>query len=197
MRPDPDLHPLIAERWSPRAFDPDRPVSDEYLRRLFEAARWAPSCFNDQPWRFVVTRRGGGEDYARMLACLAEGNQTWAQTAPVLMLSCAARNFRRNGKPNRWGMHDVGLAVGNLLIQATALGLSVHQMAGFDAEAARAAFQIPDDMEPAAAIALGYRGDPSVLPRGKTEIDPSARERVPSSEIVFQDAWGRPMEEGR
>ncbi len=140
-------HPVldvIKKRWSPRAFA-DRRVEPETLEQLLEAARWAASSFNEQPWRFILATKDEPEHYARVLDCLIEGNQAWAQHAPVLMLTVARKTFTRNGKPNRHAWHDVGLAMGNMVAQATALGLHVHQMAGILPEKARVVFAIPDD----------------------------------------------------
>jgi len=130
---DHSIHPLLASRWSPRAFE-DREISAGALNSMLEAARWAPSCFNEQPWRFIVARRRDGEEFERMLGCLVEVNQSWAKHAQVLMITVARMTFEHNGKPNRHAYHDLGLAVGNLSAQATELGVSLHQMAGFDAQ---------------------------------------------------------------
>ncbi|MBT8446424.1 MAG: nitroreductase family protein [Gammaproteobacteria bacterium] len=185
------LTPVIAERWSPNAFDPARPVEPEKLDALFEALRWAPSCYNEQPWRLLVTWRGDGGAYEKLFECLADGNKPWARTAPMLMLSLAKRTFSANGKPNRWAGYDTGQAVSALLAQATAMGLYAHQMGGYDPDAARTAFRIPDDYESIAAIALGYRGDPAQLPADRPEKDPAGRERRGLDELVFAGTWGR------
>ena len=158
----PIIDPL-KERWSPLAFAPT-PLSHTTLSALFEAARWAPSSFNEQPWRFIVgTRDGDPETYAKLLECLVPGNAAWAKTAPVLALSVARTTFTHNGVPNRVAFYDVGQAVGHLTAEAATRGLYLHQMGGYDIEKARAAFGIPEGYEPVAAIALGYLGDTSVL----------------------------------
>ncbi len=157
------IHDLLKRRWSPRAFA-DRPVEPDKLHSLLEAARWAPSSFNEQPWAFVVATRDRPEDFDRVLGCLIEFNQGWAKAAPVLMLTFARLAFDRNGQPNRHAFHDVGLAMANLTVQATAEGLAVHQMAGIVPEKARAAFAVPEGWEPVAAAAVGYFGDPAALP---------------------------------
>ena len=141
--PDHPVLDVIKKRWSPRAFA-DRRVEPETLKQLLEAARWAASSFNEQPWRFILATKDEPEHYARVLDCLIEGNQAWAQHAPVLMLTVARKTFTRNGKPNRHAWHDVGLAMGNMVAQATALGLLLHQMAGILPEKARVVFAIPD-----------------------------------------------------
>lgn len=184
------IHELLLRRWSPRAFDP-RPVEEEKLRQLFEAARWAASSFNDQPWRFIVTRRGEPA-HEKLVACLVPGNAAWAANAPVLALSVASLNFAYNGKPNRHAAHDVGQAVANLLVQATSLGLFAHQMAGFDAEKARESFAIPSDHEPVAAMTIGYPGDPASLPEKLRKGEGGTRTRKPLVELVFGGDWGQP-----
>jgi nitroreductase len=176
---------VLAERWSPNAFS-SRPVEEDKLKRLFEAARWAPSCSNEQPWNFVMAYRGTAE-FDRMAECLAEGNY-WAKAAPVLLLSVARMVFLRNGKPNRHGMYDTGAAVANLITQAVAEGLVSHQMAGYDAEKARAVLQIPADHEPCAMMALGYYGDHDSLEEKFRLRQEAPRQRKPQSEFVFVGA---------
>jgi nitroreductase len=187
-----DVHELIRDRWSPRAFS-KRPLRGAVLRSLLEAARWAPSCFNEQPWRFLVAHRDNQAEFERLLSCLDEKNQRWAKGAAVLMLSVARASFARNGKPNRHALHDVGLAVAQLTLQATALGLGVHQMAGFSAERARELYAIPAEFEPVAAIAVGYPGDPDALPGDLRERELGARSRHPHSAFVFAGTWGDPL----
>jgi nitroreductase len=183
------INELIARRWSPLAFA-DRPVNETTLRQLFEAARWAPSCFNAQPWFYLVARRENPDAFQKMLACLVEGNQVWAKAAPVLMISGARLNFRQNGKPNRHAFHDVGAASAMLCIQATTLGLAVHQMGGFDVDAARRTYSIPADCEAVAAIAVGYAGDPGALPEKLREREVAPRARLPLTDMVFAGTWG-------
>jgi nitroreductase len=189
------IHELLQRRWSPRAFA-DRPVEPEKLTSLFEAARWAPSCFNEQPWRFLLCTREHPADFRRLLGCLAEANAVWARQAPVLLLSVAKRDFSHNGKRNRHAVHDVGLAAENLVLQAVALGLCAHQMAGFDAAKARETFAIPEEFEPVAAIAVGYPGDPALLPAELQERERAPRARRPRSEILFEGQWGSPSAAG-
>ncbi len=188
---DVPIHDLLARRWSPRAFD-GRPVEREKLTSLFEAARWAPSSNNEQPWRFLVATREQPEDFERLLACLLEGNRKWAQRAPVLILSVASLNFEESGKPNRHAFHDTGLAAENLVLQASALGLAAHQMAGFDVEKARADLRIPQGCEPVAMIAVGYPGDPDRLPEYLNQRELAPRRRNPVSTFVFAGDWGKP-----
>ena len=184
------VHELIQRRWSPRAFAA-RAVEPEKLRSLLEAARWAASCFNEQPWSFIVAAKDAeGDAYERLLSCLVESNALWAGRAPVLMISVARLAFKRNGKPNRHAFHDTGQAAAHLALQATALGLAVHQMAGFDVSKAREQFNIPEGFEPVAAIALGYPGDPEDLPENLREKELSPRARRPLEEFVFGGSWG-------
>lgn len=189
---DHDVHDLIRRRWSARAFS-EKLMGDAELRSLLEAARWAASCFNEQPWRFIVARRDDRAEFDRLLSCLGESNQRWAKGAAVLMLSVASEGFARNGKRNRHALHDVGLAAAQLTLQATALGLAVHQMAGFSSERARELFAIPEGFEPVAAIAIGYPGDPDGLPDDLRERELGGRSRKPQSELAFAGTWGAPL----
>ena len=144
MRAETDrpVHELIAARWSPYAFA-DRPVAKEDLRSLFEAARWAPSSYNEQPWSYLVATKDDPEAFARVLSCLVEGNQVWARAAPVLAVGCTRLTFVRNGKPNAAALHDLGLASANLCLEATARGLAVHQMIGILPERVRELYEVP------------------------------------------------------
>lgn len=188
----PPLIAALAERYSPKAFS-SRAVPCALLASLFEAVRWAPSCYNDQPWRLIVAERGAADDaHSRLLGCLNERNRLWASTAPVLMLSVAATRYRHSGAPNPFAQHDLGLAIGAMLAQATAHGLAVHQMGGFDRETARTAFALPAEAEPVAAIALGFRGDAGALPAGVEERRPEARDRLAREDIVFAGSFGNP-----
>lgn len=184
------IHDLLARRWSPRAFD-SRPVEKEKLDGLLEAARWAPSCFNAQPWFFLVAEKKDAEEFEKMLSCLVEVNQKWARLASVLMISVAELNFAYNGKPNRHAMHDVGLAAENMAIQAVASGLAIHQMAGFDLEKTRQTYRIPAGWEPAAAIAVGYEGSPDLLPPDLAAREKAPRTRKALESFVFRGEWGK------
>ena len=185
------IHELLRERWSPRAFA-DRMVEPEELRSLLEAARWAPSSFNEQPWSFIVATKQHPGEYERLLSCLVEGNVRWAQHAPVLMLSVAKLAFERNQKPNRHAFHDVGLAVENLVIQGMALGLFVHQMAGFHADRALEMYGIPEGYDPVAAMVIGYLDDPGRLPDDLREREVAPRFRKPLESFLFSGQWGQP-----
>jgi nitroreductase len=184
------IEELLKQRWSPRAFS-DRPVEPEKLLRLWEAARWAASCANEQPWYFIVATKQDEAEYARLLSCLRENNQQWARQAPVLMASVAKLAFDANGQPNRYAFHDVGLAVANLITQATALGLFVHQMAGFYPEKVRELYGVPEAFEPVAGIVLGYPGDPSLLPEDLKQRELAPRVRRPIESFVFERGWGQ------
>ena len=183
------IEEILRRRWSPRAFS-ERMVETEKLKRLFEAVRWAPSSFNEQPWSFIVATKQKQEEHARLLSCLVEKNQQWARLAPVLMVSIAKLNFEKTGKPNRHAFHDVGLAMGNLIVQARAMGLCVHQMAGFSPESVRQKYGVPQGYEPVAAIAIGYADDPNVLPEPFREQEKSPRKRKPVANFVFENSWG-------
>jgi nitroreductase len=179
----------ILARWSPRAFS-HKPVSLEDLKKIFEAARWAASSYNEQPWRFLVGHRGD-PTYQKIFDSLVEFNQGWAKSAPVLILSAASKHFAHNKTPNQYAIHDTGAANAYLVLQATALGLHAHSMAGFNHDKARAAFGIPEDFAIGAVTALGHLGDVDVLPEGLREQEVSPRQRKPLSDFVF-DAWGQP-----
>jgi nitroreductase len=183
------IHELITDRWSPRAFE-SRPVEADVLRTLFEAARWAASSYGAQPWSFIVATKDDPENYKRVLDTFVEFNQGWAKNAPVIGLSVANHKFAHNGQPNRHAFHDVGQAAANLALQATALGLQIHQMAGIDPEKARHIFGVPADEEVVAGFAIGYPGDPATLPDQLRERELAARERKPISAFVFTGKWG-------
>ena len=178
------LNPLLRNRWSPRALA-DRDISPDDLRTLLDAARWAASCNNEQPWRFIVARRNQKEQFASILGCLVEANQAWAQRASALMLTLTSTKFARNGSLNNWAHHDVGLALGNLMIQAVSMGLVSHGMAGFDAVKARETFGIPEDIVPVAAVAIGYLGDPNVLSEKHRAAELGPRSRKPLADLLF------------
>ncbi len=185
------IHELLAKRWSPYGFE-DRPVAQVDLRSLFEAARWAASSYNEQPWSFVVATRENPEEFARLLSCLVDGNQGWAKAAPVLALGVVSLRFSRNNKENRAATHDLGLAAANLVVEATTRGLCVHQMIGILPDKAREVYQIPEHFEAWTAMAIGYKADPTTLPDALRERDLAPRQRKPLSEFVFSGKWGQP-----
>lgn len=182
---------LVAERWSPYVFA-DRPVAAEDLRALFEAARWAPSSYNEQPWSYVVARREEPEAFAAVLSCLVEPNQAWARFAPVLGLGLIHRRFRRNDKPNPAAEHDLGLAAGNLLAEATARGLHVHQMIGILPDRAGELFAIPEPVQAFTGLAIGYAGERPEAPEALRERDAGPRRRKALAEFVFGPRFGDP-----
>jgi nitroreductase len=194
MKPAETQHPvhnLISSRWSPYAFS-DRPASQADLRSLFEAARWAASSYNEQPWSYIVATKENPAEFARLLSCLVEGNQAWAKAAPVLAIGCTSLNFKLNGKPNAAAHHDLGLASGNLLVEATSRGLVVHQMIGILPDRARELYQVPQGVQPLTGLAIGYEGDINKLPENIRERDKARRGRKPQAEFVFSGKWGTP-----
>src|SRR5580658_7394426 len=185
------IHELLRRRWSPRAFA-DRPVEPEKLRSVLEAARWAPSSRNEQPWAYLLATRENAKNFEEMVGTLMSANLAWAQKAPVLILTLAHTKWTKEGTPNRLGLHDLGLATSNLVMQATSLGLVTHQMGGFDVEAARERYHIPAGWEPVSVIALGYPGDADTLPEQLRDREMAQRQRKPLGEFVFSGAWGHP-----
>ncbi|MBC5995023.1 nitroreductase family protein [Pontibacter cellulosilyticus] len=182
------IHNLIEKRWSPRAFS-DTTVEQEQLETLFEAARWAPSAMNEQPWRFIYATKEDAEAYERLLSCLVEANQVWAKNAPVLFLSVAKTTYDFNGNANKHAWHDVGMATANLVLQATELDLHVHLMGGFSADTAREVLGIPEGFEPVSMGAVGYVGDPETLPEQLKTRELAPRQRKPLSQIAFNGNW--------
>ncbi len=186
-----DVLPLISHRWSPVLFS-DRLVEKEKLLSVLEAARWAPSSYNEQPWSFLVATRDQPEEFQRLLDCLAESNVDWAQHCPVLMISVAKRQFDRNKSANRHAFHDVGLATENLMLQASSLGLFTHGMAGFDGDKMRETYHIPESHEPVAVIALGYAAEnDQSAPEHLRKRDASERSRRPLRSFVFEGKWNQ------
>lgn len=185
------IHELLARRWSPRAFDKNRRVSHEQLAALLEAARWAPSCNGDEPWRFLMwDRERQAEGWQQAFECLSENNRKWCVNVPVLMLSCAGSTFAHNGKPNRYAQHDTGMADLSIALQATAMGLAVHQMGGFDAGRAREIFHVPAEYTPMAMIAIGYQASPDVLDEETRQKELRPRSRKPLATQFFEGTWG-------
>jgi nitroreductase len=175
------LAEIIAHRWSPRSFLP-RSIEPEKVRAIFEAAQWSASCNNEQPWRFMIATRDNPVEFARLLGLLVEKNQAWAKNAGLLGITTGKRTFTYNGSPNRFNMHDAGMALENIMLQSTSMGLQAHGMGGFDAGRARAEFAIPDDFEVGAAFAVGYVDGPFDPPAGRTRHSLEAQ--------VFTGTWG-------
>jgi len=185
------VHEIVRDRWSPRAFA-EKPIPAEVLRSLFEAARWAPSSNNEQPWAFLVATKDDHTFHAKMVSILVEFNQVWARHAPVLAIAVSELAFARNGHPNRNAFYDTGAAVAHLTAEATARGLFVHQMAGFDPHKAIELFSIPTGWEPIAAFVIGYPGDPESLPETLRERELAPRTRKPLADFVMSGSWGQP-----
>ena len=181
---------LLAERWSPYGFD-DRLVPEADLRSLFEAARWSASSYSEQPWNYLVATKENPHEFGRLLSCLVEANQAWAKTAPVLVLGVVSLRFARNKEDNRAAVHDLGMAAGNLVMEATARGLSVHQMIGILPDKAREVYQIPEHFEAWTAMAIGYKADPATMPAALKERDLTPRQRKRLSKFVFTGQWGQ------
>lgn len=187
---DHPVHELIAKRWSPCGFS-DQLIDRSELASLLEAARWAASSYNEQPWSFLVATRDQKAEFDKVLACLVEANQQWAKNAAALIITVASLQFARNGKPNHHALHDVGLAVGNLSLEATARGMVLHQMAGILPEKAREVFNIPEQYQPVTGVAVGYLAAADTLPDNLRERDQSPRSRKPISEFTFTGTWGQ------
>lgn len=188
------IHELIANRWSGRAYDASQAVSQAQVISLLEAARWAPSCFGDQPWRFVVCNKADHlQAWQAAFDCLVLGNQGWAVNAPVLLLICADTLFGHNDKPNKWAAYDTGAATENLCLQAAALGLMAHQMGGFDADKARATFKVPERYQILAMVAVGVPAPVETLTGEALTRETAARSRKPLNELFFNGVWSQPV----
>ena len=186
-----EISSLIASRWSGRAYDRNKNLTREQLLALAEAARWAPSCYGDQPWRFIFfdsSRNKPAWDQA--FSTLAEGNKTWAKDAPLLILSCADSIMSKNGQANRWAQYDTGAAAENLCLQATAMGLMAHQMGGFDSDLCRELFAVPEQFVPMAMISIGYQLDENMIPETMKEGEYSERSRNVLADNFFVGQWG-------
>jgi nitroreductase len=193
-RPDYEILDVIRHRWSPRAFDPHRDVPPDELLRLFEAARWAPSSFNEQPWRFVVVdRRRTPGAFAALHAALVPANRAWSASVPILVLVLVRTTLERDDAVNSHAWYDAGQAVAYLTLQATAGGLATRQVQGFDADEARRACQVPPPYEPALVVAIGYAGAPEALPDRHRAAESAPRARRPIADFVFEGVWGRKL----
>lgn len=185
------IHDLMTRRWSTRAFVASRPVTRQEIAALLEAIRWSPSCNGGEPWRYLVLDKSTDRDpWQRAFDCLSAGNQAWCGNVPLLLLACAGSTFSHNGQPNRYAQHDTGMANLSLMLQAVALGLATHAMAGFDAEKARAAFSIPADFTPLTMIAVGQQAEPDILPEAVRTKELAPRARRALSETFFTGSWG-------
>ena len=188
------IDPTIAERWSGRAYDASKPVTREQTIALLEAARWAPSCMGDQPWRILVWNKDLDPNaWQQAIDCLVEGNQSWVKNAPLLCLICADTLFTKSGQPNRWAEYDTGAAAQNLCLQATSMGLSAHQLGGFSADKARAAFNIPDQFTLMAMISVGYLTDIETITGDLLARETAPRSRRELGALFFDGAWDKPI----
>ena len=184
----------LAHRWSGRAYDASKPVTPAQIIALLEAARWAPSCYGDQPWRFVVCDRSSdAEAWQRAYDCLAPSNQTWVKNAPLLLLVTADSKFNHNGQDNRWGQYDTGAAAENLCLQASSMGLMAHQMGGFDVSRARAAFAVPEQYALMSMVCVGYPADIDSVTGEARERELAPRARRALGELFFRGGWGKPI----
>lgn len=177
------IHKLIQKRWSPRSFS-DESVDPELLNQLFEAARWAPSSYNEQPWRFIVAQKEDSEAFAKLSQVMNDFNKGWAKDAPVLVLGLAKKTFDLDGRENKHAGHDLGQAIAHLTFEATRHELYVHQMAGILPEKAEELYDIPEDYEPMTMFTIGYKGRPESLGEKLQKQETSTRSRKPLDEIV-------------
>jgi nitroreductase len=184
------IHDLLAHRWSPRSFEP-RSIPPQELKCLFEAARWAASSYNAQPWSYIVATKDDPENFQKVLSTFVEFNQNWAKGAAAVALSVAAHKMPHDGSTNRHAFHDVGAASATLALEAASHGMQVHQMAGILPDKAREVFGIPENFEAVAGFAIGYPGDPLALPEGRLrDQETGARQRKPVTDFVFTGKWG-------
>lgn len=186
------VNELIKQRWSPRAYS-SRPVEKEKLQSILEVARWAPSAFNEQPWRFIVGQKGDST-YDDILSTLVDWNILWAGKAPVLILNLAKKTFSHNDKPNVTFKYDLGQAVGFMILEAVNQELYTHQMSGFDAQKAVELFNIPDDFQAVSVTAIGYYGNVNDLSKDMAEMEIKPRVRKELVELVFSEKFSKNFE---
>jgi nitroreductase len=184
-----DIHPLIKKRWSPRAFL-SQPVDKEVLRRIFEAARWAPSSYNEQPWRFIFGEKDD-ETWEKIFQTLKPSNKLWAALAPVLILSVGKKIVTINNTTNKVYQYDVGQSVAYITFQVMQEGLYIHQMGGFDGDKARDTFEIPEDYQPVTVLAIGYKGEPGILNEEHQKKELAPRQRRQADDFVFSGTFGK------
>jgi nitroreductase len=188
------IDPTIAERWSGRAYDASKPITHQQTLALLEAARWAPSCMGDQPWRILVWNKGLDEKaWQQAFDCLVEGNQSWVKDAPFLCLICADTLFTKNSQPNRWAEYDTGAAALNLSLQASSMGLSAHQLGGFSVDKARSTFNIPEQFTLMAMISVGYLKDIYKVTGDLLVRETAPRSRREMGALFFDGAWDKPI----
>lgn len=188
------INETITNRWSGRAYDATKQVSHEQIIALLEAARWAPSCFGDQPWRFIVWNKNvDAQSWQQAFECLAPSNQTWVNNAPILILVCADTLFTHNLQPNRWAQYDAGAAAENLCLQACSMGLMAHQMGGFNVDVVREAFAIPVQYSLMAMLTVGFAADVASLEGDVLKREIAARSRRSLNELFFANGWNNPI----
>jgi len=184
------IHALLESRWSPYEFDKSKPVQSTDLASLFEAARWAMSAYNEQPWRYIVANRETDKDlWNKILNSLVEGNQPWAKHVPVLALGLVQPDFEKNGKPNPTALHDLGAASAFLTLEAQARGLAVHQMSGILPDVVKSTFSLPDTLKPVTALAIGYAGTNRELDESYAKRDSGSRVRIPLDEMLLNASF--------
>ena len=189
-----EINPLIAKRWSPRAFDINKKVSDEHIISLCEAARWAPSCNGDEPWKFIVFNKfSAPQSYDDAFDCIGVWNQKWIKNAPILFAVLFDTKFRKNGEINKWAAFDTGSACQNIYLQAFSDGLITHPIAGFDADKFRVKFAIPEKIEIIAIIAIGYQAEIDVLDSNYHKAELTNRTRQPLNLNFFKNSWENPI----
>ncbi|MDI1298027.1 nitroreductase family protein [Methylotenera sp.] len=187
-----NIDETLANRWSGRAYDAAKSVSAEQITALLEAARWAPSCFGDQPWRFVVwDKNADAQSWQQAFDCLAPSNQSWVKDSSVLFLVCADSLFNHNQQPNRWAQYDTGAAAENLCLQASSMGLMAHQMGGFNVDLTRDKFSIPAQFTPMAMVCVGFAADIATVTGEALARETAARSRRPLNELFFANSWGQ------
>lgn len=184
------IHDVIARRWSPRAFNPNKLLSKEFILSLLEAARWAPSAYNEQPWRFILATPDNLQEFADMVDCLVEPNRVWARNSSLLILGCVEKRFSHNGRENSTALFDLGLAVQNLLLECTSKGVFGHVMSGIDHDKIRARYSLPESVDPVVVVAVGHRAAIETLPEELREAEMALRERRQTYEFTFRETWG-------
>ncbi len=192
-----EINPILKKRWSPRAFESSKQVSREQIIALAEAARWSPSCYNDQAWRVLICDKFTAPDaWNKLFDCLGEWNQRWAKNAPILIAMLASEKFSKNGNVNRWASYDTGAAAMSLCIEAVAQGLAAHQMGGFDEAKLNNTFNIGADFIPMSIIAVGYQAEHTVLDEDFHKAELAERERFVLGNNFFLSDWGKSLTEG-
>ena len=184
-----DIAPLIAERWSPRVFNPDFMMDDNSVKSILEAARWAPSCFGDQPWKFVIFHKKDALSWVKALNCLSVGNQNWAMDTSLLICVCANKNFKHNNNENKWAKYDSGAAAENICLQSTHMGLAAHQMGGFDSDKIRNLANIPVEFDVMSFIAIGKPLSKDLMSKEQLEAEATSRKRLKLNEIYYENEW--------